>query len=63
MIRRIVGASLEVSSRHYMDVNYLQQALDEQNPLQSLLPTAPAHGLLLHSIEYYQTKEFEHEKN
>ncbi len=51
MIRRIVGACLEVASRDTLKIDDLQKALDAKNPLQ-LLPTAPAHGLMLYNIEY-----------
>ena len=51
MIRRIVGACLEVASRDSLTLNDLQKALEEKNPLQ-LLPTAPAKGLMLWNIEY-----------
>jgi tRNA pseudouridine38-40 synthase len=53
MIRRIVGACLEVSSRDNLNLVDLQKALDAKNPLQ-LLPTAPAQGLLLYEIEYHK---------
>jgi tRNA pseudouridine38-40 synthase len=51
MIRRIVGACLEVASRDTLNLVELQKALDVKNPLQ-LLPTAPAQGLMLYEIEY-----------
>ena len=51
MIRRISGACLEVASRDNLGISDLQKALDAKNPLQ-LLPTAPAHGLLLYKIMY-----------
>ena len=50
MIRRIVGACLEVN-RKQLDISVLQTALDSKNPEQALL-NAPAHGLTLHKIEY-----------
>lgn len=52
MIRRIVGAALEVASRKQLSVDCLVQALAEKDPHQPLLPTAPAKGLLLHDIKY-----------
>ncbi len=51
MIRRIVGACLEVASRDTLTIDDLKKALDEKNPSQ-LLPTAPAKGLLLYKIVY-----------
>lgn len=51
MIRRIVGACLEVASRDTLTIADLQKALEQKNPLQ-LLPTAPAHGLWLYKIVY-----------
>ena len=51
MIRRIAGACLEVASRDTLSLDDLQKMLDEKNPLQ-LLPTAPAHGLMLYKIVY-----------
>ena len=53
MIRRIVGACLEIASRDSLTLNDLQKALEEKNPLQ-LLPTAPAKGLMLWNIEYQE---------
>ena len=55
MIRRIVGACLEVASRDTLTINDLKIALDQKNPLQ-LLPTAPAHGLLLYKVVYHSEK-------
>lgn len=51
MIRRIVGACLEVASRDTMSPDDLKKALEQKNPLQTL-PTAPAQGLCLLNIEY-----------
>ena len=51
MIRRIVGAALEVASRKKLDEEVLIKALKEKNP-QQRLPTAPAKGLTLFKIEY-----------
>jgi tRNA U38,U39,U40 pseudouridine synthase TruA len=52
MIRRIVGASLQVASHDFMDISYLINALQEKNPEQPLLPNAPSKGLLLYKIKY-----------
>ncbi len=51
MIRRIVGASILVASKHHLDVHYLCRALCERNPRQVLL-TAPASGLVLQEVLY-----------
>ncbi|OGB83628.1 tRNA pseudouridine(38-40) synthase TruA [candidate division TM6 bacterium RIFCSPHIGHO2_12_FULL_32_22] len=51
MIRRIVGAAIEVASRKKLDEEVLIKALKEKNP-QQRLPTAPAKGLTLFKIEY-----------
>jgi len=50
MIRRIVGAALEVSSKD-LPLELLPDALEKKDPRQ-LLPTAPAQGLLLKKIVY-----------
>lgn len=54
MIRRIVGAALQVASNDTMDIVYLKNALLEKNPEQPLLPNAPSKGLLLYKIKYNQ---------
>ena len=51
MIRRIVGACLEVASRDTLNAVHLIEILNQKNPEQ-LLPTAPAKGLLLYKIVY-----------
>lgn len=51
MIRRIVGASIEVASRELLSVSYLKEVLEEKNPEQTL-PNAPAKGLLLYRVKY-----------
>lgn len=56
MIRRIVGACIEVASRPTVPVTVLREALAEKNSRQQL-PTAPAHGLVLRKIIYFQSKE------
>lgn len=52
MIRRIVGACLDVSSRKDIEIEFLKEALEKKNPNQAL-PNAQAKGLMLYSIEYY----------
>lgn len=56
MIRRIVGACLEVASRDTLTIDDLKKILDQKNPLHSL-PTAPAKGLLLYKILYRDINE------
>ena len=51
MIRRIVGAAVKIASCHDFTVIYIQEVMRQKNP-NNVLPTAPARGLLLHSIEY-----------
>ncbi len=51
MIRRIVGGALKIASDPKISVDYMQEILRARNP-NNRLPTAPAHGLLLHNIEY-----------
>jgi len=55
MVRRIVGACIEVASRTNLDVSLLKEVLDKKNP-EHLLPNAPAHGLVLYQIEYNDPK-------
>lgn len=51
MIRRIVGAALEIASRDDLSVDLLRKTLQAKNP-EHTLPTAPAKGLLLRKICY-----------
>lgn len=51
MIRRMVGAALEVASRPTLPIGALQEALDQKDPEQ-ILPNAPAQGLMLYKITY-----------
>ncbi len=51
MIRRIVGACIEVASKENLQINDLTKALEQKTPVQ-LLPNAPAQGLLLDTISY-----------
>lgn len=51
MIRRIVGASLDVASKKKVSVARLKAILEEKNPEQALT-NAPAKGLCLDSIVY-----------
>lgn len=52
MIRRIVGAALEVAANPNLDIEYLRNALLEKNPEQPCLPNAHSKGLLLYKIKY-----------
>jgi tRNA pseudouridine38-40 synthase len=51
MIRRIVGAALEVASRPSLNIDLLNEILAARNP-EHTLPNAPAKGLLLYKITY-----------
>ncbi len=51
MIRRIVGACLEVASHPDLSINVLRETLAKKDP-HHLLPNAPAKGLLLYKIVY-----------
>jgi tRNA pseudouridine38-40 synthase len=53
MIRRIVGAALEVAASPHLEVNYLEHVLMAKSPLQTL-PNAPAQGLMLYKIYYHE---------
>ena len=54
MIRRIVGAALHSSYEDGVPLSEVQRVLLAKNP-SHCLPTAPAQGLLLHSIRYEKT--------
>ncbi len=51
MIRRIVGAAVKIASCQSFTVDYIQEVIRQKNP-NNPLPTAPAQGLMLYSIEY-----------
>jgi tRNA pseudouridine38-40 synthase len=51
MVRRIVGACLEVSLRSHLTLNSLKAVLESKNPCHTL-PNAPAKGLVLKEIIY-----------
>ncbi|MBI2353224.1 tRNA pseudouridine(38-40) synthase TruA [Candidatus Dependentiae bacterium] len=53
MVRRIVGASLEVASKRNMTLIDLNRILKNRNPCHTL-PNSPAKGLLLYQIDYNQ---------
>jgi tRNA pseudouridine38-40 synthase len=59
MVRRIVGACVDVAARKDVPVDYLVEILAARNP-EHTLPKAPAKGLMLASIEY---KKGEHDEN
>lgn len=56
MIRRIVGACLEVASRDDLTLEHLNTVLINKNPCHTL-PNAPAKGLLLYEIQYVDKGE------
>lgn len=60
MIRRIVGACLQIASNSYMDANMLKIVMQQKNPEQTLL-NAPAQGLMLYKIRY-QEEELDDEE-
>ena len=51
MVRRIVGAALKVAITSDLSIHFISQTL-KHGKVSSLLPTAPAKGLTLHSIVY-----------
>ncbi len=51
MIRRIVGASLDIASRPAVPVDYVGKNFAQKKPCSSLT-NAPAHGLVLYKITY-----------
>lgn len=56
MVRRIVGACLEVASRESLTLDDLARILQDKNPCHSL-PNSPSKGLLLYQILYSQEGE------
>jgi len=51
MVRRIVGAAIEVASREHLSISGLQAVLDKKDP-EHTLPNAPAKGLMLYKVAY-----------
>lgn len=51
MIRRIVGACLEVASKPNLPISMLQEVLQKKDPRQPF-PNANAQGLMLYKIQY-----------
>lgn len=51
MIRRIIGAAVQVASNPHHSVDLIQKALFEKNKQHAYI-NAPAHGLLLYAIRY-----------
>lgn len=51
MIRRIVGACIQIASNPYVDIAMLIKVREQKNPQQTLL-NAPAKGLLLFNVRY-----------
>lgn len=58
MIRRIVGACMQVASKQELTIDYLQEVLAQKDPRQELL-NAPAQGLCLYRIRYHRLHERE----
>ncbi len=56
MVRRIVGACLEIASRDGLGLNDLSRVLQGKNPCHTL-PSSPAKGLLLYQVLYNQEGE------
>jgi tRNA pseudouridine38-40 synthase len=52
MIRRIVGACLQVAARKDLSITYVKEVLEQKNPRQKLI-NAPAKGLCLYKICYF----------
>ena len=51
MVRRVVGAAVDVACHDNKSIDLLHKALQDKNPHQNLI-NAPAQGLTLHSITY-----------
>lgn len=51
MIRRIVGACIQIASNKYLDVAILNEIMLQKNPQQALL-NAPPCGLMLFNVRY-----------
>lgn len=53
MIRRIVGACIQIASNSYQDIAILSKIMEQKNPEQNLL-NAPAKGLTLFNVRYIE---------
>lgn len=51
MIRRIVGACIQIASNPYQNIDILSKIMQQKNPEQNLL-NAPARGLTLFNVQY-----------
>ncbi len=51
MIRRVVGAAMQIASKDGINIDYLADVLAQKNPRQTLV-NAPAKGLCLYKIKY-----------
>ena len=58
MVRRIVGACLEIASREHLSLDHLISVFKQVNPCHTL-PNAPAKGLILERIEYAKCGGFD----
>lgn len=54
MIRRIVGACIKVATKKQLSADYLCDMLTNKDT-RTVLPTAPARGLMLYKVEYKET--------
>lgn len=52
MIRRIVGACMQTAAREELSLEYLKAVLEEKNAKQ-ILVNAPAKGLCLYKVQYF----------
>jgi len=51
MIRRVVGASIQIASNPRQKIDILKQVMQQKDPQQTLL-NAPSQGLMLYNIRY-----------
>ena len=61
MIRRLVGASMQVASNAHINVAILNEVMQQKNPEQTLL-NAPAKGLMLYKIRYQEEESNDEEQ-
>lgn len=60
MIRRIVGACMQVAAKEDFSLDYIENVLAQKNPKQ-ILVNAPAKGLCLVKVRYFSNKEDKNE--
>lgn len=56
MIRRIVGACMQVATNRHLNIEMLTKVMLEKNPQQTLL-NAPPRGLVLFDVTYFKERE------